>query len=305
MSRTPIRIRRCRRRDLAPALRLIVRTVHELRHRTGKDNPPVRLRGLPPGFVRLFAAEPESFYCAWAGRRLVGFTGAINRQGHWYLGWLFIDRRYQDRGIGRRLLDRVWRARARTHSLATFSYNMQAVGLYSRFGLYPHTAITMMRAKLDRLTLPPATGLTATNTLTPADWTWIHRLEDRIRGFRHPGAWRGWASEEGNQIWLLRRRGRRVGYGMLVRGIELSPVGAVSPAQLGPVLQEVLRRAIEAARARSEPPESLVLFYPHRRGDLYQKLLGWGFRNEEMLLFMTDRLEPDFRCYIPANLAVF
>jgi GNAT superfamily N-acetyltransferase len=285
-------------------MRLIERSLNHLRRERGKSEIPMRIRGAPPGVLHLYQSNPELFCCAWAGTRLVGFGGALRRGRHWYLAWLFVDPRYQDRGIGRRLLERIWpEGRGGTHSVSTFGYNMQPVGLYSRFGMLPTMTLTMMYAKPDRLRLSPATGLRADSELTRDDWRWIDRLEERIRGFPHPTEWRYWRSRPENRIFLFRDGGRRVGYAMLYRQMELSPVGAVSPRQLRRVTAEAIRLAAQLPEAERAP--ELRILCPESNRAIYPLLLKSGFRCAEMLLFMTDRLRPDFDRYLPAMLAIF
>ncbi|MFH1278092.1 MAG: GNAT family N-acetyltransferase [Candidatus Eisenbacteria bacterium] len=300
MPSTDIRIRRARRKDLLPAARLLVRTFNRLRADTGKEPLPFRPATVPPLCDHIRRTDPDLFLCAWRGERMAGFASAVVRGKQWYLAWLFVDPRYQDRGVGKMLLERVWRdGPGMTHALATMTYNQQAVGIYTRFGMIPHELITMMEGERGRVRAPEPTRLEIERRLRPADLAWIHSLETEIRGYPHRSEWRFWMGEEGYEPLLFRRRGRPVAYGLLCpRGI-IGPIGAARPADLVPAAAEAVRIHLETKK------EDLRFFAPNSNGDLYRFLHRLGFRNQEMLLFMTDTPYGDFRRYVPASLAVF
>ena len=115
---------------------------------------------MPPLIDHLHTTDPDMFYCAWKGDRLVGFAGAYVRGKQWYLAWLFVHPSLQDKGVGRKLLEKVWRDRpGMVHSLCTFAFNMQAVGLYSKFGMSPLADLPWMKAEPLKLKKLKPTGL--------------------------------------------------------------------------------------------------------------------------------------------------
>ncbi len=236
---------------------------------------------------------------------MVGFGAAINRGRHWYLAWLFVHPRYQGRGIGRRLLERIWREeRGVVHSLATMTYNQQAVGLYSRFGLVPEALLTLMHVSRSSLIIPPPTKLEVVRDIRPADLAWINRLEKEIRGFPHREEWNHWHRDcEFHRILVFRSRSRRVGYGMLTRRGHLFPIGVARRSAMRAVLAESLRFAAASHPEGSEA--GFTIACPSENREAYRFLHASGFRNEQMLLLMSDAPIGDLRRYIPANLAVF
>ena len=302
-----IHYRRCRRADLVPAARMIMVTMNALRRRTGKEPIPYRpIRRVSPMFAHLSGRDPEFFSCAWHRGRVVGVAGAINRGRQWYLAWLFVHPRYQGRGVGRRLLERVWRDGPDvTHGLCTFSYNVQAVSIYSRFGMNPRAILNMMRAPVSMLKLPPATGLTVQDGLGRGDAAWIHELEREIRGYPHPPEWSYWNRSDDYRIYIFRRRGRRVGYGVVNCVGEIAPVGAVTPRDFAVVSRETLRLAAERPFGRNVKSPHVQIFCPTANAELYQMLLRAGLRNVEVLLFLADADYGDFSRYVPASLAIF
>jgi GNAT superfamily N-acetyltransferase len=272
--------------------------LNNLRKKTGKEIVRYRIRKLYE-IEHLYSTDKKTFWCAWAGKSIVGFAAALQRGKQWYLGFLFIHPKYQDKGIGRQLLERVWREKpGMVHSLATFAYNMQAVGIYGKFGMAPLCTLPMMEAKIDRLILMTPTGLTARERLTDADIDWINALESKIRGFNHPQEWKFWRKFDGVRIFIFERDGKRVGYSMVYKSGGIAPAGAISNEYLTKVVAETLRLA-------KPKKKSLRICCPTHNINLYRFLLESGFRLTEMDLFLSDRPYPDFQRYVPAQLAIF
>jgi GNAT superfamily N-acetyltransferase len=288
----------CRKQDLIPAFRMIKVSLNNLRKTTGKEILRYRLRKLYE-VEHLYATDKKTFWCAWAGKNIIGFAAALQRGKQWYLGFLFTHPKYQDKGVGRQLLEKVWRdAPGMTHSLATFAYNMQAVGIYGRFGMAPLCTLPMMECKLDRLVLMEPTGLKVREKLTNADFGWINGLEARIRGYAHPQEWKFWRKFDATQIFIFEHKRKRVGYSMVYKSGGIAPAGAISNEYLTKVVAETLRIV-------KPEKKSLRICCPTHNINLYRFLLASGFRLTEMDLFLSDRPYPDFQRYVPAQLAIF
>jgi GNAT superfamily N-acetyltransferase len=304
MQNLGISYRRCRKKDMLPSVRLVLSSLDDIRVRTGKEPMDRRVQRVPGFFDHLLRTDRDTFYCAWRRARLVGFAGAIVRGKQWYLAWLFVHPRYQDRGIGRKLLEKVWRDRqGMSHSLVTMTYNVGAVGLYGRFGMVPETLITLMGTPRDRLKVPKPTGLEIAEQVRASDLAWINALEREIRGYPHPSEWRYWHGSDKHRILLFRRGRSRIGYSMISLGTGICPVAAARRRDLRDVLAETLRIAARPPK-KERKPGKLIIFLPEEQKSIYTFLLDSGFRNREMLVFMSDHSYPDFRRYIPASPAV-
>ncbi len=288
----------CRKQDLIPAFRMIKVSLNNLRKTTGKEILRYRLRKLYE-VEHMYATDKKTFWCAWAGKNIIGFAAALRRGKQWYLGFLFTHPKYQDKGVGRQLLEKVWReAPGMTHSLATFAYNMQAVGIYGKFGMAPLCTLPMMECKLDRLVLMEPTGLKAREKLTNADFAWINELETRIRGYNRPREWKFWRNFDATKIFVFEHKGKRVGYSMVYKSGGIAPAGAISNEYLTKAIAETLRKV-------KPEKKSLRICCPTHNINLYRFLLASGFRLTEMDLFLSDRPYPDFQRYVPAQLAIF
>jgi GNAT superfamily N-acetyltransferase len=291
--------RRCRKKDLKPSVKMMMYTYDRLLESHGIKPMRVRVRHIP-GVEHLFKNDPEYFWCAWSGKKIVGFAGALNRGKQWYLAYLFIHPCYQDKKIGKELLNRVWReGPGITHSLSTFAFNIQAVGIYSQFGMAPICGLPMMEVTADRLKIPTSTGLTVKSKICRNDLVWINKLERKIRGYPHPQEWEFWRKLPEMQIRLFKDGSKFVGYSVISKTGTIAPAGAISEKYLLKVVAETIRLA------KPKKNDKIRLWCPSVNIDLYQFLIKAGFRAKEMDIFMTDKAYPDFFRYVPAQLAIF
>ncbi|HBZ00663.1 MAG TPA: hypothetical protein DEO84_04990 [candidate division Zixibacteria bacterium] len=289
----------CRENDLIPAFKMVRGSMNHLRKSTGKEPLRYRVRRYPE-VIHLYNNDQKRFWCAWDGKKIIGFTGALLRGKQWYLAFLFVHPRYQNKGVGRELLKRVWmNAPGMTHSLSTFAYNVQAVGIYSKFGMAPLCALPVMEIKLDKLQRPVPSDLKASTTITRQDIAWINQLEAKIRGYSRPQEWRFWSKQDEIQIYLFRNKGQRVGYSMAHKkwGV-IAPAGAVTNDYLTKIVTDTIGLIKTSEK-------SIRLYCPTNNLNLYRYLIGMGFRILEMDLFLSDKPYADFQRYLPAQLAIF
>jgi ribosomal protein S18 acetylase RimI-like enzyme len=288
----------CRKKDLLPAFRMLRHSFNHLRRDTGKRPLLFRIRRNKE-IEHLHRQDKVTFRCAWAGKNIVGFAAALIRGQQWYLAFLFVHPRYQDKGVGKELLGRVWRNRpGMSHSLSTFTYNMQAVGIYSKFGMAPICTFPMLEIELKKPGDLKPSGLECKTNLSRQDLAWIIRLDAKIRGYAHPQEWRFWLKFDDTQIYLFKNKGVRVGYSMVYNWGGIAPAGAISNSYLTKVIAETIRMA-------KIKKKTLRICCPAGNLSLYRYLIRSGFRLLEMDLFMSDRPYADFQRYVPAQLAVF
>lgn len=298
--RSSVQIRRAREKDLLPAFKMVERSFNHLRKKHSMKPIKFPLQELPPVQKHLFSTDGHRAWCAWKGNKIVGYTHALVRGKQWYLGYLFIDPTLQDKGVGRKLLEKVYFKKTdMTHALCTFSYNMQAVGIYSQFGMVPIQGLAWLGGKPDKFRMPKPTGLQGSTTLTPADLAWINALEKKVRGYERPVEWQFWTSNDQFEPYIFRDKGKRVAYGLLYKKLGIGPVGAVSNDYMVKATAELIRKA--------KPPkkESISVWVPTSNIELYQYLIKAGFRLGEIAVFMSDKSYTDFQRYLPTHLAIF
>jgi len=291
--------KRTRRVDLDQCANLIKLSFNHLRLRTGKSAERFP-RGHPFSFEHFLKTDPGFAFCAWHGSKLVGFTQALNRGKQWYLAFLFVHPKYQDQKVGKELLSRVWRDEPGvSHSLATFSYNSQAIGIYGRFGMAPISGIVRLQVPKNDLILLKSSSLHVRSEITRADLGFINDLESRVRGYARPIDWERFFSQEKFHRFVFLKDGKRVGYSVVTDTGLIGPAGAVTS---GTLTQVILRTLHEASQMKTK---NVYVHAPAENIRLYQTLLKSGFRIREMLLFVSDRRYPDLQRYVPAPLAMF
>ncbi len=288
----------CRKKDLLPAFKMIHTSLNHLRKNTGKEPIRRRIRRLVE-VEHLYGLDRSTFWCAWAGGNIIGFAAALIRGKQWYLAFLFVHPRYQDKGVGRELMQRVWRNRpGMSHSLSTFAFNMQAVGIYSKFGMAPLNFLPIMELDLAKFAPPEPSGLKIQPCSSRHDLSWIIALDRKIRGYGHPQEWRFWSKYDKAKIYIFKNRGKRVGYSMVYKQGFIGPAGAVS--------NEYLTKIVSDSIGLLKPKDKRIrINCPTVNLNLYRYLIGLGFRLLEMDIFMSDRSYADFQHYVPAQLAIF
>jgi GNAT superfamily N-acetyltransferase len=293
-----ITYRRTRRADLDACANLIKYTYNDLRKRVGMQR--VRFpQGHPNSFEHYLKTDPKYAYCAFHGDKMVGFTQAINRGKHWFLAFLFIHPRYQDKKVGKELLGKVWRDEPGViHSLATFSYNPQAIGIYSRFGMAPIAGMARFELPPRKLTIPAMAGVSTRFYRGAADQRFIDQLEPSLRGFTRKQDWKQFFGQKKYHQLIFTKGGKRVGYGIISDTGLIGPVGAVSSA----MLQEVLKGLLQYAATLSV--KNLIVHLPAANIKSYQLLLAAGFRITEIVVFMSDHHYLDLQRYVPATLSM-
>ena len=293
-----IEYRKCRKKDLIPAAYLIRTSFNHLRKSTGKEIRRYHITRLMEP-EHLYKYDHDTWYCACAGKKMVGFAAALIRGKQWFLAYLFVHPSYQDKKVGKELLKRVWRnTLGMSHSLCTFAYNMQAVGIYSIFGMVPLCTLPIMEVSLDKLTILKAISLKVRTKPTTLDLAWINRLEKKIRGYSRPQEWQFWSKLNEVQIFVFEDKGRRVGYSMMYKSGAICPAGAISNVYLTKVMSETLRLF-------KPKKKKIRTICPTHNLELYQFLIKLGFRLIEMDIFMSDKPYADFQRYLPAQLAIF
>lgn len=294
-----ISYRRTQRRDLDQAANVVKLAFNTLRKRSGMETEHFP-RGHPNSFEYFLKTDSDLTFCAWHGSKVVGYTQALVRGKQWYLAMLFVHPKYQDHKVGKELLSRVWREEpGMTHSLATFTYNTQALGIYSRFGMAPIAGIVRISVPRKKLVLPANLGLDVRPMTGRADSKFVEALETKVRGYSRTIDWKAFFSHKNFRRLIFYKRGKRIGYALMTEAGLIGPVGATDSSALIEVVEAAI---LEASRSTLK---NVVLHCPAENIALYQTALKAGFRIKEMLVFMSDKKYADLQRYIPGPLSMF
>jgi len=303
-----VSIRKLKPDDTTYAERLLMRTINDLREKCGLYLLPYKpKRKRNRMMCHLLKTDPNGAYCAYSGGRMIGYGQAMVRDGHWYLANLFTDRRFQNKGIGRRILKKTLSItkdqEIHTHSLATFAFNPSATALYTSFGFFPIQLLPMMVWKRDeRKRLRKVKNDFSFRAIPIEKYEQIeilNKLDKKNRGIYRPEDHKFWIDNEFHRGYIFYHGSKIAGYSMIVRDEVIAPVSANSSEYLLPLLIETINIC------RTEKSKRVMVWLPGTKGDFLKFLLKHNFKIEENELLMSDRMFYNEDCYIPASLAFF
>jgi GNAT superfamily N-acetyltransferase len=288
--------------ELVSAFRLIRRSYNNLQLRSGRQPHEAPLGDVPPLYYHLHKTDYGGCWAAYSGTKMVGFGHALLRGKQWYLAFLFIDPRFQFKGIGRQILKRCidyGKPRADSFALCTFPYNEAALGLYCSFGLMPiYPIFDMRKAEKKRVTIGP-TGLRMIEDDSNKSILRINRLEKEIRGYSRLVDLRFFAGQTSYRICNFYKNSRWVGYSVIHGGLLIGPAGAVRAGYLPDILTESVRHC------RPGETESMRAFAGNGNDAVYKRLTSLGFIIDNLSVFLSTKSYGDFSRYAPAHLAMF
>jgi ribosomal protein S18 acetylase RimI-like enzyme len=303
-----IKIRKIKPEETIAAEKLIMRTYNKLRKDNGMELIPYKpSRKKNPGLCHRMNTDPKGTYGAFKNGKMVGFSQAFIRDGHWYLAELFVDSRLQCKGLGRKLLKKSLSITkdedVHTHSLATFSYNPTAIALYSSFGFHPIRLLPRMQwakdKKKKKRKMKTGYDFKSVAIESYKQIEILNKLDKRSRGIYRPEEHKYWIDSEDitGQIFYLGRK--VVGYSYSWKDIFIVPVCARSSEYLLPLLKETINIL------RSRDSEKISLWISGTNGNIMEFLLKDGFKIEENEVLMSDRMFYKEDSYIPAPLDIF
>lgn len=92
--------------------------------------------------------EPEGFWVAEEGDHIVGMMISWVRDTLWFLSYLFVAPEYQDRKVGRYLLDAAMQNgpsdQITNQALVTYAYNTASIGLYMKCNMFSREPVYKM-----------------------------------------------------------------------------------------------------------------------------------------------------------------
>lgn len=307
-SKMKLSIRQIKPDDTRLAERLVMRTMNRLREHYQLEPVPYKpTRKNNTMMCHLLKTDPGGTIGAFSGNRLVGYASAMVRDGHWYLAHLFTDAQFQGKGIGKKLLKRVYNLskdrEIHTHSLATFAYNPYAVQLYSQFGMYPLMMLPMMvLKKAKNQTLRKIKNDYDLKAVPITDYDQIeilNKLDKLNRGIYRPEDHKFWIDSQLTKGYIFNHGKKTVGYSLIIRNTMIGPVSSITPEYLIPCLTETINLM------RGEETERIIVWVPGSNGSVMDFLFKNRFKLEENEVLMSDRLFARDECYIPASLAFY
>ena len=295
-------IRKPHRDEFLQIMKLIIKSANDLRVRSGKRPWDSVATEVSPLSYHLYETDPDGHKCAYYDNKIVGFTAALMRGKQWYLGYLFVDPAFQNKGVGRKLLDHSFAYgsdKADTHALCTFPYNETALALYSSFGMMPTSPILEMQKKIEKTDIVPESKLMIEEDNSSRSIFRINRLEKEIRGYSHPIDWKFFSHDSRHKIFQFYDNSKWVGYSVISGNRLIAPAGAIEAHYLPDIISESYRITIR------QGADYCLLWIGGPNAAVFQRLKSHRFIIKEMSVFMSNKPYGDFSRYCPAHLAVF
>lgn len=255
-----------------------------------EDNP-----GLRQLHAHALATDPDRFWVADRGGRVVAFGSAVQRGPVGFLSMLFVDPAEQARGLGRRLLGHVLPPES-TPIVATATDTAQPIsnGLYASLGIVPRmplfNAVGRPRAGWLAPALPAGVRVEA---FVPEHAAAIDALDVDVVGYAHPEDHAFVQTDTPGPFVYL--QGETVaGYGYASPVGRIGPLAAREPGLMGPILGHLLTAV--------EPRGASAIWLPGDATGAMAVALGAGLRFEDFpLLFGWNRPFADFERYVPIS----
>lgn len=305
-----ISIRRIKPADTNAAERLVMRTFNNLRKQHNMPPIPYKPTRKPNSyFCHILKTDPDLSYGAFVDGKMVAYASAHIRDGHWYLGHLFTDRKMQGQGLGYKLLKKVMKApegeEVHTHSLCTFAFNPHAVQIYSRFGMCAHTLLPYYTLKCDKKKKVRKLPNEYQFKVVPIDdyeqIEILNKLDKDNRGIYRPEDHKFWIDSDTAKGYIFYLKNKLIGYSMLIRDAVIAPVSVTNPKYLIPCLTEMINIWLST----ESKSDSVSLWVQGENHTVQEFLLNNKFKIMETEVLMTDRDFGRPECYLPAMLAMY
>jgi GNAT superfamily N-acetyltransferase len=287
----PVQYRDLAFEEAAAAADVFLVTVRDLGARHGLPVPPFTREAL----TRLYEHVQRTgiFQVAESDGRIVAICAATVRDDVWFLSMFWTLPEAQRRGIGRPLIERVWREgveRGARQQFVWSSIDFTATATYMKLGMLPICQIMTFAGAIERPPLAPD-GY----ALVDLDPREVDRIDRAARGAscRQDRAFSIAAGAEGR---LVVRGGAAVGY-FLVNDGAIGPVAWTDEAHSRAVLGLAFRRASGRGPAR-------IAALGIQHGAI-RTALGAGLRLVSTAHLLATEKFTAFERYIPSGPALY
>ncbi len=289
------------------ANRMVMSSFNALRRKNNFKPHRVRITRPEPFMVHLMRTDPDGCLGAFMGDQMVGYAQSVVREHQWYLAFLFVKPGKWGRGIGRKLLEKTLKTadptEVTTYSLCTFSYNPQAIALYSSYGMTPTLPILLFRwPRSSKTMLTPGKSKRDLRIEVIDDYGmlgFVNKLDARNRGLMRPEEHKFAIDSSTTELLLFFDGRKRVGYAVTTETGFIAPISAITPDYLEDMTRICIARVLET------DSKIIALHCPGSNTRMMQVLLEIGMPIVETNLLLTNRPFGRLDNYIPAHLAVF
>lgn len=251
-----------------------------------------------PGLRRLHAhtldTDPDRFWVATRGGRVVAFGSAVERGPLWFLSMLFVEPGEQGQGVGRAILSRILPPAVDGRILATATDSAQPISnaLYASLGIGPQLPLFGLvgRPGSDR-PLPALPPSVRPEPLELGGGPEVDVLDRAVLGFDHRRD-HEFLRDPDRAAFAYRAADRTLlGYGYASKAGRIGPIAVRDAALMAPVLGHLLMAV--------EPRGASSIWLSGAQGEALTAALAAGFRVDGFpLLLCWSRPFADFGRYL-------
>lgn len=297
------RIRPAESADLPGAQAAFFAALSDLMQRHGF--PPVEPPAdLLPAFPHVLAHHGGGgFWVAEAADGIIAFANGILREGNWFLSGFWCLPRWQGRGVGKSLYQRMAETVSRAKAASVYaSYDPPAMATYLRLGLAPRPPIFKFQLHPSRPLPPrPAWDGEVEEMSVPGarHLAELGDLDRPVRGCRRDVDHQYLASFPEARLRLYRRDGQPAAYAWVLADGRIGPVACADVADVVPVLHAAVALGAEVAGERA------FLQVPGDNIAAIQWCMAHGMRVTGHTLFFSAPAFGQLDRYVIANAVLF
>lgn len=242
--------------------------------------------------------EPEGFWIAEENNKIMGMAIRWVRDSFWFLSYLFVAPRYQERNVGRRLLEIVLHEgtppSVDNRGVITYAYNAASIGLYMAGGMYARESLYRMTGQSALIESRPRPEHSLDcEKLGPGPET-IDRLasiDARTLGFPRRLHHEYLLQRQDGACYAFKEGRDTAAYGYVWSNGQIGPLGALSTSAFLGALQTAFSLAATNA-------EEVSIMVPGSNDLAARVALGYRFRVHEPYVLMSSKPFGDWQCYL-------
>lgn len=282
--------------DIPAMLEVFFHAIEDLDAQRGRAPQPRNAAPLEMHFGHLLLTDPGSCYVADDHGRVVAFGVVMRRGAEAYLSFLFVEPRWQNRGLGRAVFEACLSGAGEgleRLSVCAEANQPVSTGLYAKMGMAPRTPLYLIRGALPDEALPSVPpGIERQRVHADK----VAGFDRALMGYERPQDHAFWARDRTGTL-FSDRDGNVLGYGYAHPSGRIGPVAASDPAYL-PAFVGYLVRLTDVLEGRQ-------LVVPGPAASIMVPLLQAGLRIDGTpAIHLTQGAGPAFERYIPMSYAL-
>jgi GNAT superfamily N-acetyltransferase len=302
MKPSRISFRFARLGDMVGCARVFLASATDLARRQGSQAPTIRAKDMARSLGHLQTTDPRGFHVAVRSGRVVAFASTILRGKTHFLSMFWALPSLQGKGVGRRLLTRAFTSPNPPASAVRCVYaslDPRAQALYVKFGMYPRGMFYMLTGPPKRSPRPRRTvdlvPVGEAGTTSPEMLSVAARYDPKFRASRRDADIRFIMSLPGARFFLVRARGKTLGYAVITDKGRIGPACVTDP-RYGAGLAWALNE-----KAREMRVESISIVVPGVNASALDVFLKAGLKSPFYGAWMSAKPIGSFETYVLAG----